>query len=56
MRRRLLLITLFLLVLPLPALAAGDPNIDGGGGTLGGGSVASFWTPGDDGIRVKQPQ
>lgn len=30
----------------------GDPNIDGGGGGMGGGTGESYWTPGNDGVRA----
>ncbi len=31
---------------------AGDGNVDGGGGDLGGGSSSSYWNAGWDGLRV----
>ncbi len=40
-----------LLSLAVPALAAGDPNIDTGGGGLGNGSEGNIWY-GDSGVRV----
>ncbi len=47
-----LLLALVLTVsVAVPALAAGDPNIEGGGGGLGGGSAANYWN-GDDGVRI----
>ena len=36
----------------LPVLAAGDPNIDGGGGSMGQGTSQSSWSPGRDGVRA----
>lgn len=36
----------------VPAYAAGDPNIDGGGGDMGQGTSQNSWTPGRDGVRV----
>ena len=42
--------------LGVTALADGDTNIDGGGGGMGDGSTegenASYWNPGNDGVRV----
>lgn len=40
------------LLIPCSALAAGDGNMDGGGGGMGSGSGASWWDPGEDGVRV----
>ena len=40
-----------MLNLAVPALAAGDPNIDTGGGGLGNGSEGNIWY-GDSGVRV----
>jgi hypothetical protein len=40
-----------LLSLAVPAFAAGDPNIDTGGGGLGNGSEGNIWY-GDSGVRV----
>lgn len=50
----------FLLVLTLlltscfssVAYAAGDGNIDGGGGGMGNGTNQNFWNPGDEGVRI----
>lgn len=36
----------------IPAYATGDPNVDGGGGDMGGGTSTNSWTPGMDGVRV----
>lgn len=50
-----ILLSLALLLMlhsPLNALADGDGNIDHGGGGLGGGTGASFWHAGDEGVRV----
>lgn len=41
-----------LLGLSLPAYATGDPNIDGGGGSMGDGTSSNYWNPGMDGVRV----
>ncbi|MGR5607278.1 hypothetical protein [Enterocloster clostridioformis] len=38
--------------LSVPALADGNPNIDGGGGGMGQGTSQNSWTPGRDGVRV----
>ena len=40
-----------LLSISIPAFAAGDPNIDTGGGGLGNGSEGNIWY-GDSGVRV----
>lgn len=40
------------LLIPCSALATGDGNMDGGGGGMGSGSGASWWDPGEDGVRV----
>ena len=48
----LFLSMLLVLSMTIPALAAGDPNIDGGGGGMGNGSSSSYWNPGMDGVRV----
>lgn len=34
------------------ALAAGDPNINGGGGNIGEGTEDNIWNGGDDGVRI----
>jgi hypothetical protein len=54
MKKILVLFLSMLLVLSMsvPAFAAGDPNIDGGGGNMGNGSSSSYWNPGMDGVRV----
>ncbi|MBZ1185476.1 hypothetical protein KWL63_007790, partial [Clostridioides difficile] len=36
----------------VPAYAAGEGNVDGGGGSMGQGSSKNFWSPGDEGVRV----
>jgi len=36
----------------IPAFAAGEGNIDSGGGGMGGGTSQHSWTPGYDGVRV----
>ena len=36
----------------IPVFAAGDSNMDGGGGDLGHGNSASKWSPGMDGVRI----
>ena len=51
-----LLSTVLLFSFGVTALADGDTNIDGGGGGMGDGSTegenASYWNPGNDGVRV----
>ncbi|MDR2043295.1 MAG: hypothetical protein LBQ15_02810 [Clostridium sp.] len=37
---------------PAGARAAADPNMDAGGGGMGGGSAQERWVPGDEGVRV----
>jgi hypothetical protein len=32
--------------------STGDPNIDNGGGGMGGGTTSNFWNPGNDGVRI----
>lgn len=34
------------------AESTGDPNIDSGGGGMGSGTAANFWSPSDDGVRI----
>ncbi len=46
------LTVMVLLFLTQKAWAAGDGNMDGGGGGMGGGSGASWWNPGEDGVRI----
>jgi len=41
-----------LLSFSLPAFAAGDPNIDHGGGGMGQGTGQNYWIAGMDGIRA----
>ncbi|WP_321021784.1 hypothetical protein [Enterocloster bolteae] len=47
-----LLCLAMLFSLSVPALADGNPNIDGGGGGMGQGTSQNSWTPGRDGGRV----
>lgn len=47
-----LLCLAMLFSLSVPALADGNPNIDGGGGGMGQGTSQNSWTPGRDGVRV----
>lgn len=49
------LTVMVLLFLTQKAWAAGDGNMDGGGGGMGGGSGASWWNPGEDGVRITVP-
>ncbi len=46
------LTVMVLLFITQKAWAAGDGNMDGGGGGMGGGSGASWWNPGEDGVRI----
>jgi len=39
-------------VFSFTALASGDPNIDGGGGSMGSGNSTDSWTGGNDGVRI----
>lgn len=40
-------------MLGTPAFAdGGNPNIDGGGGSMGQGTSTNFWNPGNDGVRI----
>lgn len=54
MKRLFSLLVVLTLLLQLPAAHAtgGDPNIEGGGGGMGGAIGDSGWNPGDDGVRV----
>ena len=48
----LLCITLMLGAFPFAAFAEGDPNIDGGGGSMGTGTLTDRWSGGNDGVRI----
>lgn len=48
----LLFFVLFSLVLPMPVYAAGEGNIDNGGGGLGSGTNTNYWSNRDEGVRV----
>jgi hypothetical protein len=53
--KRLISISLTMLVLisfSILSYSAGDPNMDGGGGGLGGGTSENKWSSGNDGVRV----
>jgi hypothetical protein len=39
-------------IIPCTAFAEGDGNMDGGGGSMGGGTGTNFWNEGEDGVRV----
>lgn len=53
LRKRLLLfVLLFSLTAPVTAYAAGEGNIDHGGGGLGSGTNTNFWSSRDEGVRV----
>lgn len=51
-----LLLVLALLSLPVTQASGGDPNIEGGGGGMGGAIGDSAWNPGDDGVRISVMQ
>ncbi len=48
----LLFVILFSLIMPMAAYAAGEGNIDNGGGGLGNGTNTNFWSSRDEGVRV----
>lgn len=48
----LLLFVLFSLIMPETVFAAGEGNIDHGGGGLGSGTNTNFWSSRDEGVRV----
>lgn len=48
----LLFFVLFSLILPVPVYAAGEGNIDNGGGGLGSGTNTNYWSNRDEGVRV----
>lgn len=48
----LLFVVLFSLILPMSAYAAGEGNIDNGGGGLGSGTNTNYWSNRDEGVRV----
>lgn len=43
---------LLLCLCPVQALASGQGNLDGGGGSMNQGTSTNFWSPGNDGVRV----
>jgi hypothetical protein len=45
-------LAIFFLYVPSNAMAAGEGNIDQGGGNMGQGTSQNKWTPGNDGVRV----
>ena len=51
-KRLLLFVILFSLTVPVTVYAAGEGNIDHGGGGLGSGTNANFWSSRDEGVRV----
>ncbi len=48
----LIFLLIFAMISPIPVHAAGDGNIDHGGGTLGSGTETNLWNTGDEGVRV----
>ncbi len=51
-KRLLLFVILFSLTVPVTVYAAGEGNIDHGGGGLGSGTSSNFWRSRDEGVRV----
>lgn len=53
-KRMSLLLLAFCLLCPTPAYATsgGSGNMDGGGGSMGQGTSANSWSPGNDGVRI----
>lgn len=51
-RRILLFILVFAMTMPCTAYAAGEGNIDNGGGGLGKGTAQNYWSSHDEGVRV----
>jgi hypothetical protein len=47
-----LLIVVMLFSFSVKVFATGDPNVDGGGGSMGKGTGTDSWTPRHDGVRV----
>ena len=43
---------MMLVLVPASALAAGEGNIDQGGGNMGQGTSQNKWSPGNDGVRI----
>lgn len=50
--KRFLIMILTFCVLSTGVIAIGDGNIDGGGGSLSDGTARSYWSSGNDGVRV----
>lgn len=48
----IILSVVVMLSVSMVAYAAGDGNIDGGGGSMGSGSSNNYWNPGMDGVRI----
>ena len=40
------------LILSIQVYAVGDGNLDGGGGSMGQGTIQNSWSPGNEGVRV----
>lgn len=51
-RRILLFILVFAMTMPCTVYAAGEGNIDNGGGGLGKGTAENYWSSHDEGVRV----
>ncbi len=51
-KRLLLFVILFSLTVPVTVYAAGEGNIDHGGGGLGSRTSSNFWRSRDEGVRV----
>jgi hypothetical protein len=48
----MLLVVVMLFSFSVKTFATGDPNVDGGGGSMGKGTGTDSWTPRHDGVRV----
>ena len=48
----LILCIVLAVIIPCTAFAEGEGNIDGGGGSMGGGTGSNFWHEGEDGVRI----
>jgi hypothetical protein len=48
----LVLCIILVVLIPCTAFAEGEGNMDGGGGSMGGGTGGNFWHEGEDGVRV----
>ncbi len=51
-RRMISIVMILYLMVPMTALAAGDGNIDSGGGGMGAGTSRNTWSSSNEGVRV----